>query len=143
MPPKILYSREIPTTWPTLAGTTPKSIGKGLDNVGNTCFLNSVLQCLLHTPGLLHIVIDHRVRFGNTCPTKGSSGFCMLCQFCELAWMDFYGQNKRASFQPSAILNSLGKIAKGLRRGRQEDAHEFLRYSIDAFQKAALSGLDP
>jgi hypothetical protein len=27
-----------------------------------------------------------------------------------------------------------------MRRGRQEDSHEFLRYAIDALQKACLAG---
>lgn len=34
-------------------------------------------------------------------------------------------------------------IAKTMRRGRQEDAHEFLRYSIDALQRSCLAGLPP
>jgi ubiquitin carboxyl-terminal hydrolase 36/42 len=34
-------------------------------------------------------------------------------------------------------------IAKHLRRGRQEDAHEFLRYLIDACQKTCLDPLSP
>jgi len=32
-------------------------------------------------------------------------------------------------------------IAKHMRWGRQEDAHEFLRYVVDALQRAALVGL--
>ncbi len=31
-------------------------------------------------------------------------------------------------------------IASHMRRGRQEDSHEFLRYAIDALQKSCLSG---
>ena len=34
-------------------------------------------------------------------------------------------------------------IAKHMRRGRQEDSHEFLRYAIDALQKACLAGHPP
>jgi hypothetical protein len=34
-------------------------------------------------------------------------------------------------------------IAKHMRRGRQEDAHEFLRYAIDALQKSCLAGFPP
>jgi ubiquitin carboxyl-terminal hydrolase 36/42 len=34
-------------------------------------------------------------------------------------------------------------IAKHLRRGRQEDSHEFLRYAIDGMQKACLAGHPP
>lgn len=30
-----------------------------------------------------------------------------------------------------------------MRRGRQEDSHEFLRYAIDAMQKACLNGASP
>jgi len=31
-------------------------------------------------------------------------------------------------------------IAKHMRWGRQEDAHEFLRYVVDGMQKASLAG---
>ena len=34
----------------------------------------------------------------------------------------------------------LSVIASHMRRGRQEDSHEFLRYAIDAIQKSCLAG---
>ncbi|KAF8272124.1 hypothetical protein EI94DRAFT_1796520 [Lactarius quietus] len=123
-----LFTGSIETTWPK--GLT---IGSGLINTGNSCFLNSALQCLLHTPPLLHVLSSH-----NKPHPCLKTGFCMACNLKSV--MDEAHGRRKYAFTPYQIANRLQAIAGHMRRGRQEDSHEFLRYAIDALQKSCLAG---
>ncbi|XP_024920348.1 ubiquitin carboxyl-terminal hydrolase 36 isoform X2 [Cynoglossus semilaevis] len=48
--------------------------------------------------------------------------------------------NTGNAIKPVSFIRELKKIARHFRFGSQEDAHEFLRYTIDAMQKACLNG---
>jgi len=56
--------------------------GCGFNNLGNTCFLNSVLQCILYTPPLKNYfdLSDH----SKTCEIDG---VCFLCEYGKLSKM--------------------------------------------------------
>ncbi|KAK1189957.1 UBP36 hydrolase, partial [Pygoscelis papua] len=107
-------------------------IGAGLHNLGNTCFLNSVVQCLTYTPPLANYLLSKE--HGRTCH---QGGFCMMCVMQNHTIQAFV--NSGNVIKPVSFIRDLKKIAQHIRFGSQEDAHEFLRYTIDAMQKACLS----
>lgn len=107
----------------------PTSIGSGLNNMGNTCFLNSVLQSLLYTPGLINYFSNSDFR-----KKYNPRGVCFLTEFNAL--IEASKKSKIHSLTPKGILNNLRVISRNLKIGRQEDAHEFLLYLLDAMEKS-------
>ncbi|XP_016379737.1 ubiquitin carboxyl-terminal hydrolase 36 isoform X3 [Sinocyclocheilus rhinocerous] len=108
-------------------------VGAGLHNLGNTCFLNSTVQCLTYTPPLANYLLSKE--HSRSCH---QSGFCMICVMQNHIIQAF--ANTGNAIKPVSFIRDLKKIARHFRFGSQEDAHEFLRYTIDAMQKASLNG---
>ncbi|XP_026170667.1 ubiquitin carboxyl-terminal hydrolase 42 isoform X2 [Mastacembelus armatus] len=129
LPQKVLF----PPERLNLKWTQVHRIGAGLQNMGNTCFLNSALQCLTYTPPLANYMLTRE--HSKTCHEPG---FCMMCTMQNHIIQVF--ANSGNVIKPIGVLNELKRIAKHFRYGSQEDAHEFLRYTVDAMQKSCLPG---
>ncbi|XP_040031730.2 ubiquitin carboxyl-terminal hydrolase 42 [Gasterosteus aculeatus] len=128
-PQKVLFLQErLNLKW-----TQVHRIGAGLQNMGNTCFLNSALQCLTYTPPFTNYLLTRE--HSKTCHEPG---FCMMCTMQNHIIQVF--ANSGNVIKPIGVLNELKRIAKHFRYGSQEDAHEFLRYTVDAMQKSCLPG---
>ncbi|XP_025088103.1 LOW QUALITY PROTEIN: ubiquitin carboxyl-terminal hydrolase 36-like [Pomacea canaliculata] len=108
-------------------------IGAGLVNLGNTCFFNSTLQCLTYTAPLVNYCFSEE--HPKTCKQQNS---CLMCELRRHIRSAF--QHSGHAFKPQLMLQKLKSIAKHMRWGRQEDAHEFLRYLVDGLQRACLNG---
>ncbi|PIN03069.1 Ubiquitin carboxyl-terminal hydrolase [Handroanthus impetiginosus] len=102
----------------------------GLLNCGNSCFANVVLQCLTYTRPLVAYLLEkgHRIECQR-------DDWCFLCEFqthVESASRSVH------PFSPMNILSRLPNIGGNLGYGKQEDAHEFMRFAIDTMQSVCL-----
>ncbi|KAL4682909.1 hypothetical protein H8957_016528, partial [Semnopithecus entellus] len=67
-----------------------------------------------------------------------AEGFCMMCTM--QAHITQALSNPGDVIKPMFVINEMRRIARHFRFGNQEDAHEFLQYTVDAMQKACLNG---
>jgi ubiquitin carboxyl-terminal hydrolase 36/42 len=108
-----------------------QKIGAGLSNLGNTCFLNSVLQCLTYTPPLAGYL-----KSGQHQATCRAAGFCALCALQAHVKQALSSSGNVVS--PSHLVKNLRSISKSFRNCRQEDAHEYMRYLIEAMHNCCI-----
>ncbi|NWX09482.1 UBP42 hydrolase, partial [Caloenas nicobarica] len=123
----LLPPRMICTAW-----QQTRSVGGGLYNLGNTCFLNSVLQCLTYTPPLANYLLSRQ--HSQSCAEEG---FCMMCTM-EVHTEEVLSCSGSA-IAPTAVVSELQRIGEQFQLGAQEDAHEFFGCAVDAMQRACLS----
>ncbi|XP_010525656.1 PREDICTED: ubiquitin carboxyl-terminal hydrolase 16-like [Tarenaya hassleriana] len=102
----------------------------GLVNCGNSCFANVVFQCLMFTPPLTAYFLQGL--HSKTCPDREQ---CFTCGFENLVLMAKEG---KYPLYPSGVLAQLQNIGMCLGNGKEEDAHEFLRFVVDTMQSICI-----
>ncbi|XP_024182286.1 ubiquitin carboxyl-terminal hydrolase 17 isoform X2 [Rosa chinensis] len=102
----------------------------GLTNCGNSCYANAVLQCLAFTQPLTSYLLQGL--HSRACQKKD---WCFICEF-EILLLK--AREGKSSLSPIRILSRIHKIGSHLGHGKEEDAHEFLRYAVDTMQSVCL-----
>eukprot|EP00003_Mantamonas_plastica_P012263 TRINITY_DN221_c0_g2_i4.p1 TRINITY_DN221_c0_g2~~TRINITY_DN221_c0_g2_i4.p1 ORF type:complete len:459 (+),score=162.20 TRINITY_DN221_c0_g2_i4:1305-2681(+) len=109
-------------------------IAAGMINKYQNCYLNSVIQCLIHTRPLSRYLYSQA--HGKKCKMSKTCMFCVLQKHAMDAYLGTGGKVESILF-----LKKLKKLGGSFEIGRHEDAHEFLVYMIDNMQTSALNGL--
>lgn len=101
---------------------------RGLINLGNTCFMNCILQALTHTP----ILRDYFLADLHECHYDGKS-ICLVCEMSRL-FQEFYS-GKSTPHIPLKLLHLVWTHARHLAGYEQQDAHEFLIATLDILHR--------
>eukprot|EP00668_Euglena_longa_P029300 GGOE01036646.1.p1 GENE.GGOE01036646.1~~GGOE01036646.1.p1 ORF type:complete len:566 (+),score=63.56 GGOE01036646.1:83-1780(+) len=98
----------------------------GLRNLGNTCYMNACLQCLLHTDPIVEYFLDgHFLKV-----LRQSRRHAPLTE----AVADLIEQQQRGAkkvINPSALKSAVGSRLPSFAGFNQQDAQEFLRFTLD------------
>ena len=98
---------------------------RGLTNLGNSCWLNSLQQCLIRCQGFLETFL--RPREGKPLSSLGASIHCFIKKMTET-----YPSDIEEVFNPWALYTALAKIPNWevLRLRRQQDPTEMLQWML-------------
>ncbi|KAJ9218349.1 hypothetical protein DTO166G4_215 [Paecilomyces variotii] len=109
---------------------------RGIYNLGQSCYMNVILQALLHDP-ILNTYFLGNGHQGHECLWPR----CMACPLAD-AFADANNTEKNEAFTAVQLMYALWNTSVSLQGYRQQDAHEFYQFLVDRLHATAEGHAD-
>lgn len=117
-------------------------IGKGLSNsknLGNTCYLNTVLSVLGNCLGFTHYFVSNEFSKSLTPSNMEKGEHTFLKQYISVL-VGLYSKNQTIS--PKTLNDNLHKFLPGVTKGYQHDAYEVMMGILDLLHNALMKPIN-
>ena len=95
----------------------------GLNNIGNTCFMNSILQCIFATAPLTKYFLTDYSSEPQLRARRLADSYYSLLKSARMS--------RGGSIAPSELKQQISRVARQFSGYGQQDAQEFLRFLLD------------
>ena len=117
----------------SLVGTPPAPGSVGMHNLGNSCFLNSIIQCLNHIEPLTQFFLKgdyaHDMNRKNPLGSSGRVATAYAALLKEI-W-----SNKYSALAPRMLKQTVATFAPQFNNSYQHDSQEFCQFLMDGLHE--------
>ncbi|KAG5437274.1 hypothetical protein PCANB_001067 [Pneumocystis canis] len=122
-----------PSTLLNIQAITSKIKAIGLQNLGNSCYMNAALQCLTHTKELTTYFLSGMYRWEVNPTNPLGTGGQMARSYATL--LNSLAHTTTTSFSPKAFKNCIGRFNLSFAGHSQQDSQELLAFLLDGMHE--------